>query len=631
VPEGLMGRSALLSRDGSTAVFISAAALVPEDTDGGKRDIYENTSSGLRLLSSGPEESPVHEDVQLGNMTPDGGHVFFTTKQSLVATDADLEWDLYERFGSTLRVVSVGAVGPTEYWTFGYVGGSEDGSRVYFQSFVDLVPQDTNGGSDIYERTNGQTTLVTAGPSGAVGGGGGTLISADGSRVAFTTAAEIDPADQDEFACNDLDGEFWTCQDIYLRTDSATTWLSTAGCCDDAFAQAATANLSRIFFTMYPADDLYRWENGSLTLISGNAEAPVKISEDGSHVFFRTRAKLVPEDTDFDYDAYESFNGTVRLVSTGPADTGNCCGNVYQNEVLGASADGASVFFETNFRYVAEDDPASGPDVYERTGDQTTLLSKGPSGQGSDLNSIYGGSAISKDGSHVYFHTRKQLTPDDTDDDQDLYVAKIADTAGYPRPKGATPMYLSLVPAAKPCSAPNRTHGPPLVFGSCNPVGPESPNLIAGVGDGNVALSKSVGSVGMRVLAGAPGGPDDSDVELRFSLTNVMNISGLSDYTGELRAQVGVRLTDRASNIPATTQDFPFGFNVQCAATADTTLGGACALTTTADAVVPGSAAEGTRAIWALDKLRVLDGGPDGDADTAGDNSLFATQGVFVP
>jgi hypothetical protein len=27
----------------------------------------------------------------------------------------------------------------------------------------------------------------------------------------------------------------------------------------------------------------------------------------------------------------------------------------------------------------------------------------------------------------------------------------------------------------------------------------------------------------------------------------------------------------------------------------------------------------------------VLDGGVDGDADTAGDNRLFATQGIFVP
>jgi len=39
---------------------------------------------------------------------------------------------------------------------------------------------------------------------------------------------------------------------------------------------------------------------------------------------------------------------------------------------------------------------------------------------------------------------------------------------------------------------------------------------------------------------------------------------------------------------------------------------------------------EGERAIWALQKLQVFDGGADGVASTA-PNTLFAVQGVFVP
>jgi hypothetical protein len=46
---------------------------------------------------------------------------------------------------------------------------------------------------------------------------------------------------------------------------------------------------------------------------------------------------------------------------------------------------------------------------------------------------------------------------------------------------------------------------------------------------------------------------------------------------------------------------------------------------------MPGAVVDGKRAIWQLDQVRVLDGGADGDADTTGDNRLFATQGVFVP
>ena len=44
----------------------------------------------------------------------------------------------------------------------------------------------------------------------------------------------------------------------------------------------------------------------------------------------------------------------------------------------------------------------------------------------------------------------------------------------------------------------------------------------------------------------------------------------------------------------------------------------------------PGAVEDTHRAVWALDALRVYDGGPDEDADTDADNALFATQGVFV-
>lgn len=153
----------------------------------------------------------------------------------------------------------------------------------------------------------------------------------------------------------------------------------------------------------------------------------------------------------------------------------------------------------------------------------------------------------------------------------------------------------------------------------------ESPNLTLGAG----GIGKSEGRVRMNVV-GAPGGPDDLDVRIGFALTNVMNLPSLSDYTGELRATANVRLTDRVAGVPSTT-DFPFGFTVPCVTTPDTTLGGECHILTSVDAVVPGAAAEGTRAVWGVDQWRVRDGGTDGDGDTAGDNSLLAVQGVFVP
>jgi hypothetical protein len=269
--------------------------------------------------------------------------------------------------------------------------------------------------------------------------------------------------------------------------------------------------------------------------------------------------------------------------------------------------------------------PFGSRDLYERRGNETTLLTDGPTGQGSEIN---GNTVVSTDGSHVYFHSSAQLVPTDTDDDRDLYVAKVADPARYVRPKSASTIQVPLVPSAQPCSSPNRMHGPPLAFGSCAPVVSASPDLTVGVGGGDPAPAKSVGLVRMDVQ-GIPGGSDDSDVRLGLDLTNVMNDSDLTDYTGELRASVQVRLTDRVAGISGTT-DLSFGFTAPCTGTADTTIGGHCAVVTTADAVLPGAIPEGARAIWELGKVQVYDGGPDQNAETPGDNSLFATQGVFV-
>ena len=102
----------------------------------------------------------------------------------------------------------------------------------------------------------------------------------------------------------------------------------------------------------------------------------------------------------------------------------------------------------------------------------------------------------------------------------------------YPRPKGATPsMYLSLVPAYKPCTAPNRTHGPPLAFGSCNPPQPGSTYLTVGVGDGSPALARSIGSRA-HGRAGRRAGPTRGlRRAIRFSLTNVMQRLATSPST----------------------------------------------------------------------------------------------------
>jgi WD40-like Beta Propeller Repeat len=199
----------------------------------------------------------------------------------------------------------------------------------------------------------------------------------------------------------------------------------------------------------------------------------------------------------------------------------------------------------------------------------------------------------------------------------------------YPRPKGATPFMTYLVPAYDACNSPNRTHGPSLAFPSCAPPTQTSDALTVGTADSNDKPTKSISSVRFDTVVGNPSTPaDEADVRITAQVTDVYTQgTTLLDYAGELRASTPLRITDKL-NTPSpggpgagTVSDIPYGFTIPCAITADPTIGGACTLSTTADALSPGAVTEGKRAIWGLGAVEVYDA----------NDALFMTQGVFVP
>jgi hypothetical protein len=198
----------------------------------------------------------------------------------------------------------------------------------------------------------------------------------------------------------------------------------------------------------------------------------------------------------------------------------------------------------------------------------------------------------------------------------------------YPRPKGATPFLTYLVPAYNACASPNRQHGPPLAFPSCNPPTQSSNTLTIGSADSNGKPTKSVSSVGFDTLVGIPSTTaDEADVKITAQVIDVYTQAGLNDYAGERTVTTPLRITDKL-NTPhpggpgaGTVSDIPYGFTIPCAATADTTIGGSCLLSTSADALAPGAVKEGKRSIWALGQVAVYDA----------NDAPFMKQGIFVP
>jgi hypothetical protein len=214
---------------------------------------------------------------------------------------------------------------------------------------------------------------------------------------------------------------------------------------------------------------------------------------------------------------------------------------------------------------------------------------------------------------------------------------------GYPRPRAAPSVLVSLVPAHAQCVAPNRTHGPPLGFDSCSPPRApfEFPWLTVGTPDANGAPAKMTGWARARTVLGDPATPaNEADIGMAVHVTDVRcrieitdepctnaNARAGTDYGGDIELRLPLRVTDRY-NLPAPaangpgTGDTTMSFFGSCAITADTAVGSSCSISTSANAVIPGAVREGRRSIVELSQIEVR---------STITSEVFLRQGIFVP
>jgi hypothetical protein len=224
-----------------------------------------------------------------------------------------------------------------------------------------------------------------------------------------------------------------------------------------------------------------------------------------------------------------------------------------------------------------------------------------------------------------------------------LLVVVSQANATHPRPKGAWPLRASLVPAYNACTAPDRTHGPPLAFPSCS--APQQSNTRLTVGNPPAAAANMVGSWWISVQVGTPGPPDDTGLPMVTSVTDVRcqstgaGCTGAgADYTGELELRLASRYTDHWNAVApgggsdtATVQDFDLSFPLACAATADPAIGSHCTANADLAFFYPGIAKDTKRVVWEIGQVQVLDGGADGETSTDDGAETFLRQGVFIP
>ena len=257
------------SSDGTHVFFTSTEKLTTDDTDSTCiddfgatvqcSDVYERFNGTTTLVSTSASSPNGPYRAAFGGNSSDGLRVFFQTDEPLDPADTDGPpsngcqdvngnptlhcIDVYERSGGTTTLVSTSPTPPNSASTAVFRAVSQDGARVFFSTDERLVAADTDSVADIYERSGGNTTLVSTGPAGGNGGFDATFdgISADGTRVFFDSFEAL--------TSNDTDPN-WS--DVYERYGSQTYLLSTGptggGGTNSAFFAGSSTDGTRVYF-----------------------------------------------------------------------------------------------------------------------------------------------------------------------------------------------------------------------------------------------------------------------------------------------------------------------------------------------------------------------------------------------
>jgi hypothetical protein len=632
-----------VSADGSRVFFETDEKLVPADTDN-QFDIYQRSGGVTTLISTGPDGGNGDLSAFFDGISQDGTHVFFETDESLLSADTDTVGDVYERSAGTTTQVSTGPNGGNGASYAFFLAASQDGSRVFFDTDESLTSDDTDSQVDIYQRSGGTTTRVSTSSLGGNGAFGAVFdgISVDGSHVFFDTAEAL--------TGDDIDSSI----DIYERFSGATTRVSRGLINGNGAFNASFGGNSddggHVFFVTREAllsgdtdssIDVYDRSGGTTSQVStgstgGNGAFNAFFdgsSQFGDVVFFDTQEALEAGDSDTRSDIYKRSGGVTTLISTGP-NGGN---GAFQAAFAGNSQGGSRVFFETD-ESLTTNDTDSTTDVYERFAGATTRISIGPLNGNGAFAAIFDGSSL--DGTRAFFDTREQLTSQDTDTALDVYAAMV--DSPYPRPGTGSPLRVPLVSAYAACLSPNTTHvGPaPLNRPSCNPPHQESTLLTTS------PLGKGGAFARLDVIPGDPGTTaDEADINIVAIATDVRKSDG-TDYTGKVILTTTLRITDFSNGFSGsetgTVQDTQFSVPINCSGTpADSGIGSNCAVTTTADALVPNFPMEGKRSVVSAFTTKLLDAGADGSITPpsgscpptcgSGDEKTYLVQGIFAP
>jgi hypothetical protein len=334
--------------DGSRMVFTSMDNIAGTGDTHAGRDLYIFNANTNQISLA----APGIDDATFVTASPDGQHVIVGDPSGY-----------FEKIGGVATQRAIGTL----------AGFSADSSKLYFTTDASLVPADTDGLLDgYYSTSDGAYHLMNLNLDPLLGAPIELSLSADASHWILGTDESLSPADTD------------LTEDWYVG--SAGGWVLIPGGLNTTTERKATANFSTIVWkSVNPSiagdtdgtDDLYTWsasDPGTTRILTsgtqnGAASHIRGLSTDGSRIVFSTDEKLTAGDTDGAIDIYRWEAGSLTLLSPSTPH------NVTFDAV---SANGQRVVFDSVDPILAADTNPSDNDHYISDPDGTAPTATAP-------------------------------------------------------------------------------------------------------------------------------------------------------------------------------------------------------------------------------------------------------------
>lgn len=376
-----------ISGDGNLVAFQSDATnLVPGDTNGATDIFVRNRASGWTNRDSvSAAGAQANGRSFFARITPNGRWVVFvSTASNLVPDDTNGKSDVFvrDRWSGAVERVSLSSAGAQANSDSDLPNITPDGRWVVFQSSAsDLVPGDTNGVGDIFlrDRQTGQTTRLSVNTAGqqANGPSYGPSVSNSGLAIAFSSDATN----------LDINPDANNARDVFLRNlyEKTTAMVSRDNLGNQFYNPSQSARISGngryVMFTNV--------DNGSLGSV---------------YLLDRAYGYLTPIDPDA-----KGLNGdSLPLLG------------------VGLSTDGRYILLNSTAQGLVRGDNNGATDafLYDRTLDDCRRVSLGVACLPCNRDA-YGGS-ISPDGRWVTFTTPSpDLVESDNDGFNDVFVREL--------------------------------------------------------------------------------------------------------------------------------------------------------------------------------------------------------------